>query len=155
MEGKKDVSSKIRHWCARAERSKALVRRKLRAWGALDQAEEVIATLVEEGYLDEARFAEAYALDHVRLKGWGPIKVASGLRYEHSIADADVERALSLLSEEDIRAAAAAAVVKRRRRHPEEPTNATVSDLLRRGFTVDVAKAAVAADVPPKFESPW
>jgi SOS response regulatory protein OraA/RecX len=81
--------------------------------------------------------------------------VASGLRYEHSIADADVERALALLSEEDIRAAAAAAVVKRRRRHPEEPTNATVSDLLRRGFTVDVAKAAVAADVPPKFESPW
>ena len=91
MDGKKDVSSKIRHWCARAERSLALVRRKLRTWGALDQAEELIATLVEEGYLDAARFAEAYALDHVRLKGWGPgSRWRLALRFEHSIADADV-----------------------------------------------------------------
>lgn len=152
MDVKKDVSSKIRHWCARAERSPAQVRRKLYNWGEKDHADELVAALTKEGYLNAERFAEAYALDHVRIKGWSPRKVAAALRFEHALADGVVDRALDALTAGDVHEAACRAVRKRKLQHPEEASEKTIGGLLRKGFTLEVVRAAMAAeDVPPKF----
>jgi SOS response regulatory protein OraA/RecX len=149
---KKDVSSKIRHWCARAERSPAQVRRKLYAWGEREGADDVVAALLEEGYVDPKRFAEAFALDHVRLKGWGPGKVAAALRFEHSMDGHIVDMALGAVAAEDVHEAACRAVRKRKQRHPDEDPAKTIGVLLRKGFMVEVARAAVVADdALPKF----
>lgn len=149
---KKDVSSKIRHWCARAERSPAQVRRKLYTWGEKEGADQLIAALEKDGYVDAERFAEAYALDHVRLKGWGPGKVAAALRFEHAMEDGTVDRALAQLTAEEVLDAARRAARKRKLRHPDEEPSKTIGDLLRKGFKMEVVRAAMAAeDVPPKF----
>ncbi len=155
VESKKDVSSKIRHWCARAERSPAQVRRKLSAWGESASADTLIDALMKEGYLDERRFAEAYAIDHVRLKGWGPLKVLAGLRMEHGIGDSVAEMALAALSDVDVLEAGKRAVRKRRQVRIGEIASETVGALMRRGFPLEVAREAVAAEVaPPKFDPP-
>ena len=156
MEVKKDVSSKIRHWCSRAERSPAQVRRKLHQWGESALADRLIGELLEEGYLDVPRFAEAYALDHVRIKGWGPRKVQAALRLEHGLEDAEITRALSAVQPEDIAEAARRAVRKRKLgRAVEEPAK-VVGALLQRGFDVDVARKAVAEEAErTKFDTSW
>lgn len=152
MDGKKDLSSKIRHWCARSERSPEQVRRKLFAWGERDGIEPLIAALIEDGYVDATRFAEAYAADHIRLKGWGPAKVAAGLRVEHGIEANTVDRALGLVSSEDVLDAACRAVRKRKLHRPDEDPSKAIASLLRKGFNFDVARQAVSAeDAPPKF----
>ena len=109
----------------------------------------LISALLEDGYIDPERFAEAYALDHVRLKGWGPRKVAAALRFEHAMEDVTVERALAKLTAEEVHDAACRAVRKRKQRHPDEEPAKTTGDLLRKGFSVEVARGAMAAeDVP-------
>ena len=56
----KEVSSKIRNWCARAERSPAQVLRKLSDWGAAGEAEAELDALEKEDYVNAERFAEAF-----------------------------------------------------------------------------------------------
>ena len=43
--------------------------------GDAEKAEKVIATLVEEKYLDELRYASAFARDKSSLAGWGETKI--------------------------------------------------------------------------------
>lgn len=40
----------------------------------------IISKLVDEGFIDEKRFALNYASGKYRIKGWGRIKIAAGLR---------------------------------------------------------------------------
>jgi len=156
VEVKKDVSSKIRHWCARAERSPEQVHRKLVSWGVLEQSEGLIEQLKKEGYLDEKRFSEAFALDHVRIKGWGPGKVKAALRQVHRLEDKWVDRALACVSEEDIRDAARRAVKRRRLGREDEDRSQTVGALLRWGFDLELARSAVEEEVDDrKFDAPW
>ena len=56
----------------------------------------------KDGYVDAERFAEAYALDHVRLKGWSPGKVAAALRFEHAMEEGAVDRALAQVTAEEV-----------------------------------------------------
>ncbi len=66
--------------------------------------------------------------------------------------DSTVERALAKVTEEEVLDAACRAVRKRKQRHPDEAPAKTIGDLLRKGFKMEVARAAMAAeDVPPKF----
>ena len=156
MEVRQDVLSKIRHWCARAERSPEQVRRKLYQWGVSSDADGILRELAEEGYLDESRFACAFALDHVRIKGWGPFKVAAALRQQHGIKEELVARALGELPEADIQDAARRAVRKRRLGREDEEKAKTVGALMQKGFLLEVAKAAVEEEVTgTKFDDSW
>ena len=74
-----DVSSKIRHWCARAERSPQQVRRKLADWGASGQADRILDALLDEDYVNAVRFAEAFTHDHLEFRNWGPRQDSLGL----------------------------------------------------------------------------
>lgn len=119
-------------------------------------ADRLVDVLLQEGYIDVDRFAEAYALDHVRIKGWGPRKVAAALRMEHALGDDVVSRALMALKPEDIDDAARRAVRRRRLTREEEPLEKTVGALLQRGFEVESARKAAAAEVGrTKFDPPW
>ncbi|MCR5710236.1 MAG: RecX family transcriptional regulator [Bacteroidales bacterium] len=65
--------------CARSEHCVADIRRKLAALEPAD-CEEVIGTLCREGYLDDARYARAFARDKSSLQGWGNLKISLSLR---------------------------------------------------------------------------
>lgn len=75
------ILAKARAYCARQERAQQEVRDKLYAWGAHGEAvEQAIAQLIGEGFLNESRFAEHYAVSKSRQKGWGRRKIAQALR---------------------------------------------------------------------------
>lgn len=72
---------KLRHYCAYQERCHQDVRYKLVNLGIRgDDLEDIIATLVEEGYLDEERFARSFARGKLRINGWGMRKILQSLR---------------------------------------------------------------------------
>lgn len=44
-------------------------------------AENVVSSLIKDGFIDDYRFATAYAGDKSALSGWGSIKISSMLRH--------------------------------------------------------------------------
>jgi regulatory protein len=75
------LRAKARAYCARQERCQQEVRDKLYAWGGQkEEVEQVIAQLIGEGFLNEARFAEHYAVSKSRQKGWGRRKIELALK---------------------------------------------------------------------------
>jgi regulatory protein len=73
--------AKARAYCARQERCQQEVRDKAYGWGAhREQVEQLIAQLIGEGFLNEARFAEHYAVSKSRQKGWGRRKIEQALK---------------------------------------------------------------------------
>ena len=101
-----DVSSKIRNWCARAERSPEQVRKKLHDWGAGDQSDRWIAALQEEDYVNPKRFAQAFVHDHLEFRNWGPAKIMSALTQVHRISGDQVRQALAEQGKDAVDAAA-------------------------------------------------
>ncbi|MBQ9661042.1 MAG: RecX family transcriptional regulator [Bacteroidales bacterium] len=77
----KSVFDALSAQCAKREYCTADIRRK--ALGRLEYdaaaAEEVVGALVEEGYVDDRRYAAAYAREKSSLSGWGPVKIRSAL----------------------------------------------------------------------------
>lgn len=140
-----DVPSKIRHWCARAERSPAQAFKKLKEWGASGDLEALIAQLIEEGYLDERRFAEAFVHDHVRLKNWGPLKVRAALSQVHRIESRSIDDAMTTLGGDAIEEASHRAVAAWRRLRPEAPREKALAAMVRKGFSMESALKAVEA----------
>ena len=67
--------------CARREYCCADIAEKLRKKGASSEdAEVLIDRLIEEGYIDEGRYARAFVHDKTLYNGWGRVKVAQQLR---------------------------------------------------------------------------
>jgi len=90
-----EALQKLKHYCAYQERSPFEVKRKL---GLMkfpkERHEEVIATLMEENFLDEYRFAEAYCQGKLNQKHWAPYRISTGLR-EHRIPKVTIDRILN------------------------------------------------------------
>jgi regulatory protein len=73
--------NKMRKWCSIRERCVYDVRAKLlKAEISETESQQVIARLIEEDFMSENRFLESYIRTHIEFKGWGPHKVASGLK---------------------------------------------------------------------------
>ncbi|MES2266049.1 MAG: regulatory protein RecX [Bacteroidota bacterium] len=76
--------AKAEHYCAYQERSQQEVRNKLYDWGLwTDAVENIITRLIEENYLNEERFAKAYAKGKFNQKAWGKIKIKQGLKLKN------------------------------------------------------------------------
>ena len=78
MDDKKvKVTDRLRGLCSRREYCVEDVRQK--ALKALDGdaalAEEVVETLVKEKYVDDLRYASAFARDKASIQGWGEVKI--------------------------------------------------------------------------------
>jgi regulatory protein len=71
---------KILRYCAYQERSHLEVKKKLYDYGLFrSEVEELLAHLVTEGFLNEERFARAFAGGKFRMKKWGRIKIVHEL----------------------------------------------------------------------------
>lgn len=86
--------------CAKSEQCEYDLRLKMRHHG-VDQpsADAVIDYLVEHQYLDEARYAMAFAKDKLRFNGWGRLKIAMNLRSKR-IPQYTVSDAISAIDED-------------------------------------------------------
>ena len=59
-----------------------------------------MAELITDDYLNEERFAIAYAGGHFRLKHWGRIKIRYELR-QKQVSDYNIKRGLESIDEDD------------------------------------------------------
>ena len=118
-----------------------------------EDAESAIATLVEQGYLDDARFARLFVQDKRELEAWGSDRIRRGLLargvssdlVEEALAQPDddgggdgdeLERALALL----------------RRRFPSPAGDRRERDralgvLVRKGYDTELALDAISLHV--------
>lgn len=98
---KKSARLKAEHYCAYQERSQQEVRNKLYEYGLKSyEVEEVISELIQDNFLNEDRFATAYALGKFRLKKWGRIKIKMGLKSKQ-VSDKLIVKALKNLNGDD------------------------------------------------------
>ena len=75
-----EAAEKIRQYCAYQERSHLEVRNKLYGYGLFrNEVDEILVGLLTDGYLNEERFAKAFAGGKFRMKQWGRIKIAHAL----------------------------------------------------------------------------
>ncbi len=78
---KDQAYQKLKHYCAYQERSHDEVKQKLYGFGLHRQeVEESISKLIEENYLNEERFAIAFAGGRFRSKQWGKVKIEYELK---------------------------------------------------------------------------
>lgn len=76
-----EVKHKIEAWCAYRERCHHEVSKKLQSFGLdLEDTEALIAHLIQERFLDEQRFADAFASGKHRMKKWGRQKIKQQLK---------------------------------------------------------------------------
>lgn len=76
----KQAREKIQRYCVFQERAHQEVRSKLYAYGLYrSDVEEILSDLITEGFLNEERFARAYAGGKFRMKKWGRIKITHAL----------------------------------------------------------------------------
>ena len=95
---------KAGRYCAYQERAHQEVRDKLYGWGLhRKEVEEVIVMLIERGFLNEERFARAYAGGHFRMKQWGRLRIIRGLE-QKKVSGPCIQLALTEIEEEDYRA---------------------------------------------------
>jgi regulatory protein len=132
----------------RRERTSHELRAHLAAKGCEpDHVEDALATLREQGYLDDERFARLYVEDKRALEGWGRERIARGLRergLDRELVDAalggdhghdqELEQALELL----------------RRRCPTPPADGRAREralgiLVRKGYDAELALDALTA----------
>lgn len=87
--------------CSSCERCPADIQSKALGWGlSEEEAARLVAHLIEENFLNEERFARAFANDKYRFQHWGRIKIQYALRAK-GIRDSLIEIALEEVAEEE------------------------------------------------------
>ena len=85
---------KASRYCAFQERSHYEVRNKLYTYGLhRNDVEEIITRLITDGFLNEERFAKAFAGGKFRIKKWGRNKIANELEL-HKITSRCIQKGL-------------------------------------------------------------
>lgn len=92
---------KLRHYCGYQERSHNEVQGKLYSFGLRKtDVDQALATLIEENYLNEERFALQFAGGHFRMKDWGRVKIRYELK-QRQVSEYCIKKALAAIDEED------------------------------------------------------
>ncbi|MBT3645974.1 MAG: RecX family transcriptional regulator, partial [Cryomorphaceae bacterium] len=95
------VKKKIEHYCAYQERCHLEVTNKLNKLGVFgDELDEYVCYLIDENFLSETRFCEAYVRGKFNNNNWGKIKLSRELKLRN-ISDWNISNALNQIKSED------------------------------------------------------
>ncbi len=140
---------KIKHYCAYQERNHYEVREKLYGMGLFKKEVEILITrLIEEDYLNEARYAIQFAGGHFRLKKWGKIKIGFALR-QNGISEYNIKAALKEIDQADylqtLSKLAREKWTSLKNESPAGRSSKTIAFLLRKGYENNLIQEALAA----------
>lgn len=86
--------------CSRSEHCEADIRLKLRSWLLPEEKIDfIIKSLVNEGFIDNHRFALAFAHDKYEFSHWGRNKIVAMLRSK-GITENDIEDAIGAIPDD-------------------------------------------------------
>ena len=90
------ILSRLENLCARREYCcSEIMDKALKALdGDRERAEELLSSLKDNGYVDDARYSAAFAREKSTLTGWGPVKIRFALnakRIDRQVIDAALE----------------------------------------------------------------
>ena len=146
MEEKK-VLERLQRQCARMESCTFDVRRKaMKALeGDAEAADRIVASLVKDRFVDDRRYAAAFAREKSSLQGWGPVKIRFQLRGK-GIADGIISEALQEIDTDKAASKLEKMVADKYRLLKEDPQCKLklLKALLSRGYGYDEVEAAVS-----------
>ena len=135
---KEQTIQKLKQYCAYQERCHSEVREKLFQLGVRrSDHDELIATLIEQNYLNEERFAIAYARGKFRMNQWGKIKIAAELK-KRRISEYLVKKAVKQIDDKEYLQTLKKLVAKYNASSKNKPElirkKRTTDHLLQKGF---------------------
>lgn len=147
---KEQALQKLKHYCAYQERCHSEVKEKLYNLGVWKKEhDEITATLIEEGYLNEERFAMAFAGGRFRIKQWGRVKIKYELK-QKQVSEYSIKKALKQIDEDEyLKVLNKLAKEKYASLKNEQyliRKKKTMDYLMGKGFEMELIKAAVEKD---------
>ena len=133
--------------CAQAEHCQWEMVEKMRKWEIPEEAQaRIMERLVKERYVDDERFARAFAKDKVRYNKWGRRKVEQALWQKH--IDEDIRKnVLNEIDDEEYLSVLRPLLKQKRKSTKAQNDYELNQKLLRfalgRGFTFDIIKQCI------------
>ena len=133
--------------CAQAEHCQWEMVEKMRKWEIPEEAQaRIMERLVKERYVDDERFARAFAKDKVRYNKWGRRKVEQALWQKH--IDEDIRKnVLNEIDDEEYLSVLRPLLKQKRKSKKAQNDYELNQKLMRfalgRGFTFDIIKQCV------------
>jgi regulatory protein len=94
-----EILYKLAARCSTSEQCLSDVEAKLKRYDLSEEERtRILQHLVEEKYIDDKRYAEAFVRDKYRFNKWGRIKIAQGLRMK-GIDNGTVNKAMGVIDE--------------------------------------------------------
>lgn len=140
--------ARAERYCANEEQCRTSVRKKLCDWGASpDASTKIVTRLIDQGFIDERRYARAYVSAKLRNQKWGRLKVIYQLRSKQ-VPPKYITEALAEIPDEEYRNILLdVAKTKWDTYAPTEPTakrrSKLVTFLASRGYEAPEIKAMV------------
>jgi regulatory protein len=135
-----EALQKLENYCAYQERSPKEVWDKLSDLGIQGQdADQIWAVLVQDGYVNERRFAESYARGKFRNNHWGRIRIRQALRMR-AISAENVKAGLDAIDETEYTTVLSQLLEKKLRHYANEDKyrDKAAASLIRAGFEPDL-----------------
>jgi len=139
--------SKILRYCAYQERSHKEVKNKLFEYGLRSsEVNETLAHLITEGFLNEERYAKAFAGGKFRMMKWGKIKIQRELETS-GVSPRNIDRGLREINTSDYSQTLHALIMKKTGQVSEENVykkkNKVARFVIGKGFEPELVWEAV------------
>ena len=126
-----EALNKAAGYCTLCERCISEVSAKLTAWGVPNgEQEKIIARLIEEKFIDEARYCRAFVNDKVKFNRWGRMKIQAALR-DKRLPRECVSEAMDNIDEEQYMDALAEVIAAKRKELKGKDDFATQQKIIR------------------------
>ena len=144
-----EILAKAQHYCAYQERCHQEVKNKLYELGCnTDTVNEVMVRLIETNFLNEERFAKAFAGGKFRTKKWGRLKIKRELA-ARKISDYCIKAAMKEIDEKDYWECLVHLIEKKSPANSDwNEQQKTTTWLMSRGFELDLIKEAMVNKTP-------
>ena len=146
-----EILYKLAAKCSVSEQCLSDVEAKLAKYDLPEEEKtRILRHLVEEKYIDDSRYAEAYARDKYRFNKWGRMKIAQGLRMK-GIDRETIETAMKVIDEQEYQSILRDLLKAKRKRTKGKNEYETNGKLARfatgRGFEYAAIRQCLGCDI--------
>ncbi len=140
--------------CAKSERSTGDALRLMARWGVEESARNgIVERLIEMKFIDNRRFAEAYAKDKMNISGWGTQRICRELRQKGIEQQTIAEVMESVVDKDSMRERLLRMMIKRERVTRYKDNYELKGKLLRYGATLGYEYSMVSDVIAEVVES--